>query len=133
MYAAAPLLTVIHPAAAALVDFVEQVNANQAGGLKREHTMIQTTNPEVKDHIMHRLARIEGQLRGVQKMIEANRNCKDIIQQLIAIRASIQSASLSFMQDVADDCLLNLDQDKDPVTQKDVLKDLIQLMGKVSS
>ncbi len=95
--------------------------------------MIQTTNPEVKDHIMHRLARIEGQLRGVQKMIDANRNCKDIIQQLIAIRASIQSASLSFMQDVADDCLLNLDQDKDPGTQKAVLKDLILLMGKVSS
>jgi len=94
--------------------------------------MIQTTNPEVKDHILHRLARIEGQLRGVQKMIDANRNCKDIIQQLIAIRASIQSASLSFIQDVADDCLLNLDQDKDPGTQKAVLKDLIQLMSKVS-
>lgn len=95
--------------------------------------MIQTTNPEVKDHILNRLARIEGQLRGVQKMIDANRDCKDIIQQLIAIRASIQSASLSFMQDVADDCLLKLDQRNDPGNQKAALKDLIQLMGKVSS
>jgi len=126
--------SVVHPAAAAQVDFVEQVNANQAGGLKRELTkMIQTTNPEVKNQIMHRLARIEGQLRGVQKMIDANRNCKDIIQQLVAIRASIQSASLSFMQDVADDCLLNLDQSNDPGSQKAVLKDIIQLMGKVSA
>ncbi|MEA3327580.1 MAG: metal-sensitive transcriptional regulator [Chloroflexota bacterium] len=95
--------------------------------------MLQTTNSEVKDHILHRLARIEGQLRGVQKMIDENRDCKDIIQQLVAIRASIQSASLSFMQDVADDCLLNMDQHNDPSTQKAVLKDLIQLMGKVSS
>ena len=126
--------SVVHPIAAAPVDLVEQVSIYQTGGLKRKLTkMIQTTNPEVKNQIMHRLARIEGQLRGVQKMINENRDCKDIIQQLIAIRASIQSASLSFMQDVADDCLLNLDQSKDPGAQKAVLKNLIQLMGKASS
>jgi len=95
--------------------------------------MIQTTNPQVKDQINNRLARIEGQIRGVQKMIDANRDCKDIIQQLIAIRSGIQSASLSFMQDVANDCLLNLDQAEDPAVQQLALKDLIQLMGKVSS
>ncbi len=95
--------------------------------------MIQTTNPQVKDQIINRLARIEGQIRGVQKMIDANRDCKDIIQQLVAIRGSIQSASLSFMQDVANDCLLNVDQAKDPAAQQIALKDLIHLMGKVSS
>ena len=95
--------------------------------------MIQTTNPQVKDQIINRLARIEGQLRGVQKMIDENRDCKDIVQQLIAIRSGIQSASLSFMQDVVNDCLLNLDQSNDPAAQQLALKDLIQLMGKVSS
>ena len=93
--------------------------------------MIQTKNPEVKDRIKHRLARIEGQLRGVQKMIDANRNCQDILQQLIAIRAGIQSASLSFVQDVADECLLNPGQD--PAAHKVLMKDLIHLIGKVSS
>jgi len=46
--------------------------------------MIQTQNPETKSHINGRLARIEGQLRGVRKMIEEDRDCKDIVQQLIA-------------------------------------------------
>lgn len=93
--------------------------------------MIQTKKPEVKDRIKHRLARIEGQLRGVQKMIDDNRDCQDILQQLIAIRAGIQSASLSFVQDVADECLLNPDQD--PAASKALMKDLIHLIGKVSS
>jgi DNA-binding FrmR family transcriptional regulator len=95
--------------------------------------MIQTTNPQVKDQIITRLARIEGQIRGVQKMIDENRDCKDIVQQLIAIRSGIQSASLNFMQDVANDCLLNMNQVKDPTAQQLALKDLIQLMGKVSA
>jgi len=93
--------------------------------------MMQATNPDVKNKIKHHLARIEGQLRGVQKMVDADRDCKDILQQLIAIRASLQSASLSFVQDVTDECLMNLDQD--PAIQKSIVKDLIHLMGKVST
>lgn len=93
--------------------------------------MIRAENPEVKEQIQHRLARIEGQLRGVQKMIDANRDCREILQQLVAIRAGIQSASLSFIQDVADECLLN--PDPDPASQKALMKDLIHLIGKVSA
>ncbi len=66
--------------------------------------IIKTENPEVKEQINKRLSRIEGQLRGVQKMIDENRDCREILQQLIAIRSAVQSASLNFMQDVASDC-----------------------------
>ena len=93
---------------------------------------IQTKNPEVKASIKHRLSRIEGQLRGVQKMVDEDRSCKDIIQQLIAIRAAIQSASIHFMQEVTDDCLLNLDDGEDAEAQRMLMKDLIQMLGKVS-
>jgi len=49
--------SVVHPIAAAPVDLVEQVSIYQTGGLKRKLTkMIQTTNPEVKNQIMHRAA-----------------------------------------------------------------------------
>ncbi len=94
--------------------------------------MIQTKNPEVKAQIKRRLSRIEGQLRGVQKMIDEDRDCQDIIQQLIAIRAGIQAASLSFMQDVASDCLLHPDEKQGPEAQQEMIQDLIQLLGKVS-
>ncbi|MDF1521048.1 MAG: metal-sensitive transcriptional regulator [Brevefilum sp.] len=94
--------------------------------------MINIKDPESKENIKHRLSRIEGQLRGVQKMIDADRDCREILQQLIAIRAGVQSASLSFMQDVARDCLLNAGNQADPEVQRDLMNDLIKMIGKVS-
>lgn len=94
--------------------------------------MITTDNPEVKIQIKRRLSRIEGQLRGVQKMIDEDRDCRDIIQQLVAIRSAVQSASLSFMEDVASDCLINPETGDDPKAQRILVSDLIKLMGKVS-
>jgi len=94
--------------------------------------MITTKDPDVKKQVKSRLARIEGQLRGVQKMIDEDRDCKEIIQQLIAIRAGVKSASLNYMQDVARNCLLDLDEESDPQTQRELMTDLIQMLGKVS-
>jgi len=94
--------------------------------------MVQTGNPETKAHIKHRLARIEGQLRGVQNMIDEDRECKAILQQLIAIRSAVQSASLNYVQEVANDCLLNTDDQTDPNAQHALIVDLIKLLGKVA-
>ncbi len=94
--------------------------------------VIKTDNPEVKEQIKRRLSRIEGQLRGVQKMIDEDRDCRDIVQQLIAIRSAVQAASLNFMQDVASDCLMNQADQDDPGVQKALMTDLIKMLGKVS-
>jgi len=93
---------------------------------------INTENPEVKVQINRRLSRIEGQLRGVQKMIDENRDCREILQQLIAIRSAVQAASLNFMQDVASVCLMNPDDQDDPESQRAMMVDLIKMLGKVS-
>ena len=87
----------------------------------------------MKSQVIHRLARVEGQLRGVQKMIAEDRDCKEIVQQLIAIRSAVQSASLNFVQDVASECLLNSDSQGDPDSQREVMSDLIKLLGKLSN
>jgi DNA-binding FrmR family transcriptional regulator len=93
---------------------------------------IKTENPEVKEQINKRLSRIEGQIRGVQRMIDENRDCRDILQQLIAIRSAVQAASLNFMQDVASDCLMNPIDQEDPEAQRTLMVDLIKMLGKVS-
>lgn len=76
--------------------------------------------------------RIEGQLRGVRKMIEEDRDCKEILQQLIAIRSAVQSASLQFLQDLASDCLLHPEQQDNPEAQHARMADLIKMFGKVT-
>jgi DNA-binding FrmR family transcriptional regulator len=99
---------------------------------KAQQTMLNIKNPQVKSKTMQRLARVEGQLRGVQKMIAEDRDCKDIVQQLIAIRSAVQSASLNYIQDVAAECLLNPENQADPDSQRAAVADLIKLMGKLS-
>jgi len=94
--------------------------------------MITINNPQVKTQAIQRLARIEGQLRGVQNMIAEDRDCKDVVQQLIAIRSAVQSASLNFVQSVASECLLNPDGQDDPQAQQANMVDLIKLLGKLS-
>lgn len=92
--------------------------------------MLKINNPDVKNQFKHRLARIEGQVRGVQKMVDEERNCKDILQQLIALRGALQSASLTFLQDVAQDCAVNQEKLANPKAQYDQMMELIQLLGK---
>jgi DNA-binding FrmR family transcriptional regulator len=113
--------------------FPEQAEFGQAGGLTKDEKMIiKTENPETKEQIKKRLSRIEGQLRGVQRMIDEDRDCRDVLQQLIAIRSAVQAASLNFMQDVASDCLMNPADQDDPEAQRAMMVDLIKMLGKVS-
>lgn len=94
--------------------------------------MIQLRNSQTKTDILKRLARIEGQLRGVQKMIDEDRDCSEVVQQLIAIRSAVHSASLSFVQDAASECLLDPALNKSPQIQQQNLTDLVKLLGKLS-
>ncbi len=79
--------------------------------------------------VQKRLKRIEGQVRGVQRMLEDERDCKEIIQQLTAIKSAVQNASLAYMRTYASDCVLQLDEN-DPVSRQALLDDLITLIGK---
>jgi CsoR family transcriptional regulator, copper-sensing transcriptional repressor len=63
--------------------------------------MSQLTDPDQKRQMMQRLARVEGQLRGVQKLIEQEHDCEKIAQQLSAARKALDK---SFFHMVA--CML---------------------------
>ena len=86
-------------------------------------------NPTVKDDLQKRLKRIEGQLRGVQKMLDEDRECHEVVQQLAAIRSAVQGATLVFMRDYASDCILNIETD-DKETREMLVDDLMGLIGK---
>ena len=54
--------------------------------------MSQLTDPLKKRQIMQRLARVEGQLRGVQKLISEEHDCEKIAQQLSAARKALDKS-----------------------------------------
>ncbi|MGV3488149.1 MAG: metal-sensitive transcriptional regulator [Tuberibacillus sp.] len=51
-----------------------------------------------KQNLINRLKRVEGQVRGVQKMVEDNRYCLDILIQVSAVQAALKKVSLSLME-----------------------------------
>jgi len=63
-------------------------------------------SPEVKADLTARLRRIEGQVRGVEKMVQDQRDCGAILQQLSAIRAAVYHASLVLARAYAERCML---------------------------
>jgi CsoR family transcriptional regulator, copper-sensing transcriptional repressor len=55
--------------------------------------------------LLRRLSRIEGQVRGISRMIERDEYCIDILQQTAALRAAVDSVSLLVMEDHVAGCL----------------------------
>lgn len=86
-------------------------------------------NPAVKEDLQKRLKRIEGQLRGVQKMLDEDRECHEVLQQLASVRSAVQGATLIFMKDYASDCLINIESD-DKEKREMLVDDLVSLLGK---
>jgi len=68
-------------------------------------------NQEIKQQLVQRLHRIEGQIRGVTGMLETERDCREILQQLAAIQSAVQGASRTFLQEYATACLLEMDEE----------------------
>ena len=60
---------------------------------------------DLKTELIKRLKRIEGQTRGVQKMVEEERGCAEILHQLTAINEAVRSASLLLAEEYAMECL----------------------------
>jgi DNA-binding FrmR family transcriptional regulator len=64
---------------------------------------------ELKDDSRKRLARISGQVNGLQKMVDADRACLDILQQIVAARAALDQLGISFLAEHLQTCVLHQD------------------------
>ncbi len=58
-----------------------------------------------KDALMTRMRRIEGQARGIERMIEEDRYCIDIVQQLTALSSAADEVALNVLQNHIEGCV----------------------------
>ena len=58
-----------------------------------------------KDQLLDRLARIEGQVRGVRRMVEDDRYCTDVLTQISAVQAALDKVALGLLDGHARHCL----------------------------
>jgi CsoR family transcriptional regulator, copper-sensing transcriptional repressor len=65
-----------------------------------------------KDAVLKRLKRIEGQVRGVEGMVEENRYCIDVVTQVTAIQAALDKVALELLSDHAAHCVAGAESGK---------------------
>jgi DNA-binding FrmR family transcriptional regulator len=83
---------------------------------------------ETKAALQARLTRIEGQARGVRKMLDDDRDCQEILQQLNAMHAATKNAAHLFMRAYARECLL---EDGALLDREALVDELLDLMQRV--
>ena len=81
---------------------------------------------EQKNKIINRLRRIEGQVKGIQKMLDSEQCCADILVQIAAVRSAINKVGSLIFERYSHNCLA---QAETPEEQKQALAELIKTMN----
>ena len=85
-----------------------------------------------KQKTLDRLARLEGQVRGVAKMVEDDRYCMDVLAQTAAIRSALLGVERMVLENHASHCVETAIQSGDPDEQRAKFDELIGLLQKAS-
>jgi DNA-binding FrmR family transcriptional regulator len=83
---------------------------------------------ENKDRLTNRLSRIEGQVRGVSRMVAEDRYCIDVLTQLQAVRAALSRVETEMLKDHLGHCIEAAITGGDAAEQRQKAGELIQLL-----
>ena len=95
--------------------------------------MLSISCQENRDKALKRLNRIEGQIRGVARMIEDDRYCIDILNQTAAIQAALKGVEKLVIEDHASHCIEGAIRSGDKAEQRAKFEELIHLVERASS
>ena len=87
---------------------------------------------DTKTTVLKRLRRIEGQVRGLSGMVEADRYCVDVVTQIAAVRAALHKVEEEILRDHVSHCVANAFASGDVVAQQEKLEELVDTIGRMS-
>jgi len=85
---------------------------------------------ETKPKILNRLSRIEGQVRGIGRMVEDERYCMDVLTQLQAVRAALTRVESEVLKDHLDHCVMEAITSENLLERKTKAGELVELLGR---
>ncbi|AQS55496.1 metal-sensitive transcriptional regulator [Novibacillus thermophilus] len=83
-----------------------------------------------KTELFNRLKRIEGQVRGIQRMIEEDRYCIDILFQVAAVKSAMNQVALKLMEDHTRHCVSKAIKNNNEDDAIDELMDVVKRLTK---
>ncbi|MBJ7354049.1 MAG: metal-sensitive transcriptional regulator [Thermoleophilaceae bacterium] len=81
-----------------------------------------------KDQITKRLRRVEGQVRGIEKMVDEDRYCIDVLTQISAAQAALDKVALQLMEDHAAHCVVGGPEDLKEERTEELMGAVARLM-----
>ena len=96
---------------------------------KHEHAM--GVDQDIKDANLKRLRRIEGQIRGLQKMIEEDRYCPDIITQIASVQEALRGVGRQLLRNHLKHCATSAIK-KGPADADRTYDELLELITSIS-
>jgi CsoR family transcriptional regulator, copper-sensing transcriptional repressor len=85
---------------------------------------------EIKQSCLKRLKRIEGQVRGLARMIEDDRYCIDVVTQIGAVRAALRRAEEEILRDHVTNCVEDAIQSGNKAEQRRKIAELMDVVGR---
>ena len=85
-----------------------------------------------KQSVATGLKRIEGQVRGVLRMVEQERYCVDVLTQISAVRAALHNVEAEILQDHVSHCVAGAFASGDPVEQRHKVEELVETIGRMT-
>jgi len=82
---------------------------------------------ESRQAVLRRLRRIEGQVRGLQKMIEEQKDCREILTQVAAVKSAVTQVGLIVFENHAQQCIAKAIHEN----SDDTFRDIVDMMGKL--
>ena len=86
---------------------------------------------ETKSSCLKRLTRIEGQVRGLARMVEEDRYCIDVVTQIAAARAALKRVEEEVLRDHVAHCIERAIASGDPDQQRSKVAELVDILGKL--
>jgi DNA-binding FrmR family transcriptional regulator len=83
-----------------------------------------------RTHLINRLSRIEGHVRGVSKMIEDDRYCIDVLTQIRAVRAALVRVETNLLKEHLNHCIEDAIVSGNASEQRKKASELIELLGR---
>ncbi|MEO8635101.1 MAG: metal-sensitive transcriptional regulator [Gemmatimonadales bacterium] len=85
-------------------------------------------DPELKAAMLTRLRRIEGQVRGLHRMVEEERYCADIITQVSSVQEALRSLSRTLLRNHLQHCATSAIRSENPAVAEAMYDELVDLM-----
>jgi DNA-binding FrmR family transcriptional regulator len=85
-------------------------------------------DPEVKQSLLIRLRRIEGQIRGLQKMVEEERYCADVVTQMASVQEALRGASRALLHNHLRHCATAAIRSGDEAAAEAMYEELLELV-----